>query len=84
MNWKYDGVWLTTKQIAGRYGITSRRCRAIAGDRRGTGRNLGGLLVRTEKQADLLCPRKSGSAGHLKNVITKRLNNEIEQLKGKT
>tara|TARA_Y100001938_G_C8071838_1_gene423603 strand:+ start:828 stop:1112 length:285 start_codon:yes stop_codon:yes gene_type:complete len=80
--WKYDGVWLTTKQVADRYGISPRRVRKIADDRGISGRDLGGVLVWTEEQVDLLQPRKRGAAGHMKNVIIKRMQDEIDQMKG--
>jgi len=82
MKWISDSVWITTKQVADKFGISSRRVLKIAQDRDVTGRDLGGVIVWTQQQVDLLQPRKSGSAGHLKNVIIKKLDDEIQQLKG--
>lgn len=69
-----------TKAVAAKYGITTRRLLAIAESRGVVGTKRGQALFWTQEQVNLLRPRASGYAGHLRTIVTKQLQQEIEEL----
>ena len=81
--WYSDAVWITTKQVAYRYGICSRRVLALAKERGVVGKKIGSMRVWTTEEVYLLQPRQNGAAGHLRSVLTKQLQQEIDDMKGK-
>ena len=77
-------MWLTTKQLATRWGVSMRRVLQLASDRGIVGRKIGNARVWTESEADTMTPRSPGAAYHTRNLIIKQLGEEIEQIKSGT
>ena len=75
-------VWLTTKQLAERFGISPRRILTIAQQRGVKGHKIGSVRVWTEEEASLLKPRVRGYQGHTRTIITKALQAQLDELKG--
>jgi len=80
VTWETDAVWITTKQVAARFGISQRRVRQLAKDRGITGRKIGPLWVFTESEVRDMKPRPPGAGSHTRNIIVKQLGEEVEQI----
>ncbi len=73
-------MWLTTKQIAERYGVTSRRILSLAKSREIKGNKIGRMRVWTEDEARRLKPRQRGNPGHGLTILKKKLQDELDYL----
>tara|TARA_R100001015_G_C4489295_1_gene67370 strand:+ start:327 stop:599 length:273 start_codon:yes stop_codon:yes gene_type:complete len=80
IKWRTHSVWLTTKQVADRFGVTQRRVRQIAVDRKIDGRKIGPILVFTEDEVDQMTPRQPGAGSHERNIIIKELKQQVEEI----
>lgn len=76
-------MWITTKQLAERWSISMSRVRQIAKDRGIVGRKLGNTRVWTDEEATRMEPRRPGAGHHTRNIIIKRLGEQVEAIKQK-